>query len=112
MAIREGDLQSITSTPEHLSGACVFNLSGDLDVHTSKTAKRELLSLVEDPKLLRLVLDLSGVAAIDSAGLGLLLVANRRLWERGGALVLRGTRPVVCRALAATHMIDLFQIER
>ena len=58
----------------------------------------------------RIVLDLSGVKFIDSAGLGELIAARRRAVEQGGDMVLIHPRGHVKDLLVMTLLTDVFRI--
>lgn len=69
-------------------------LVGELDTHTA-TQLRERLDAVPDAT--PLVLDVSGVTFISSAGLSVILNAQRRLDGSGGSLTLHSPTPAVSR---------------
>ena len=55
-----------------------------------------------------IVLDLSGVALFDSAGLELLLTVQENCQRRGGAMKLAGTNPLCSEILSVTGVGDHF----
>ena len=57
------------------------------------------------------VVDFAHVTYIDSAGLGALVGAHKKLRAAGGALVLRCEHPRVMRLLTITGLTKLFTIE-
>ena len=59
----------------------------------------------------RLVIDLSGTRRVDSAGLGALMLIQRRAAERRQVVILRNTSDEIRYLLALTKMDDLFEIE-
>ena len=59
----------------------------------------------------RVVVDFARVTYIDSAGLGALVGAHKRLRAAGGALVLHCEHPRVLRLLTITGLTKLFTIE-
>ncbi|ACQ78890.1 anti-sigma-factor antagonist [Beutenbergia cavernae DSM 12333] len=67
------------------SGVPVVSVTGEVDVYTGPVLREEL-----EKALARgttgVVVDLSGVAFIDSTGLGVLVTAHRQLASRGGRL--------------------------
>ncbi len=76
---------------------CVVELRGELDLSTSEALRAELLQVIEDG-CRTLVLDMSGVALIDSTGLGVLVGILKRVLQHDGEMVLqsptRGARKV------------------
>jgi anti-sigma B factor antagonist len=68
---------------ELVDGSCVLNWALDhLDAANSSTFRTESAQHIKTAK--NVVLDLTGVTFIDSAGLGALLSVMRALGERGG----------------------------
>lgn len=67
----------------------VLSVSGELDMHTSP-ALQERLDALGAGDAPRVAVDLSDVPFMDSSSLGVLVVALKRLRERGGALALVG----------------------
>ncbi len=60
----------------------------------------------------RLVIDLSGTRQIDSAGLGALMLIQRKAAERRLAVCLRGANEELRFLLVLTKLDDLFELER
>lgn len=91
----------------------VLVVNGDIDVAGGPTLEAwvrqaERDDIAHDQPL---VLDLSGVAFIDSSGLRTLLTASRRAAERGTTVQLRHAGPAVRRMLEITGTGGQFQIE-
>lgn len=61
---------------------------GGIDHHTARPIRELIDEAVTDRRASRLVLDLSGVDFMDSAGLGLILGRLRHISSSGGKLVL------------------------
>ena len=59
----------------------------------------------------RLVIDLSGTRQVDSAGLGVLMLVQRRAAERRQSIVLRGPSDELRFLLVITKLVSLFEIE-
>lgn len=66
----------------------------------SVTTFREAVAAV--PQGASLVVDLSGVSFLDSAGLGALIGAIRRLRQLGGEVAVASPRPLIARVLRTT----------
>jgi anti-sigma B factor antagonist len=77
-------------------GYTVVRISGEIDSYTVPTV-RECFGLLADER--RLVVDLSGVAFIDSAGVGALVGGVRRVREQGGDAALACGRSSIARVL-------------
>lgn len=77
------------------SGAArIVRVAGRIDSTTSPALEQELLPLLQ-PGDARVVLDLSGVQYVSSAGLRLVLMAAKRAKAAGGALAACGLPPSV-----------------
>ena len=72
---------------------------GELDAYTVATFRDALSGLAAQP---RLVIDLSDVPFMDSAGLGALIGGIRRARENGGEVAVACSRPTLTRLLHTT----------
>lgn len=72
---------------------------GELDAFTVSQFRQALAELASSP---RLVIDMSGVPFVDSAGLGALIGGIRRTREQGGDVVVACNRPSLVRTLRTT----------
>jgi anti-anti-sigma factor len=88
-------------------GGSTLVLDGEVDPHTTD----QLDAAVDAALGGRVVLDLSGVTFIDSAGLRSLIRAQRLAESSGGMLVLRAPRPSTMRVLEITGLTDELVIE-
>jgi anti-sigma B factor antagonist len=86
---------------EPLEGGTVCRVHGEIDAGTVTEFRSSLAALVEER---RLVLDLSEVAFMDSAGLGAMIGAIRRTRENGGLVALACRRPVLHRLFRVTGL--------
>lgn len=72
-------------------------LSGELDHHSAEQTRIMLDTLLRDVTVQELVLDLSGMTFMDSAGLGVVLGRFRKLSMRGGKLIVKGMNATIDR---------------
>lgn len=87
----------------------VLALGGELDPHTAGSLADAIAAL--DPPASRVVLDLSALTFVDSAGLRVLLAANQELTGQGRAFVLRSPTETARRILEITGLLDVLTIE-
>lgn len=80
-------------------GCTICRPVGELDAFTVGHFRQALAELASKP---RLIIDLSGVPFIDSAGLGALIGGIRRTRELGGEVVVCCNRPSIVRTLQTT----------
>ncbi|MFD1938310.1 STAS domain-containing protein [Nonomuraea mangrovi] len=92
---------SLRLTCHYPSGATVITVAGDVDATTST----DLASYIEQTRRQpgdHLVLDLSGMPFLDSAGLSVLLTAHTFTREHGGTVHLADLQPAPARMLHIT----------
>lgn len=100
----ELDIQK-TATDE----LCELTLKGEIDVYTAPTLKQELVALIEGG-CVNVIVDLGGVAFIDSSGLGVLVSALRRARERDGSVRIVCSRDSVLKIFRITGLDKVFPI--
>ena len=90
--------------------AVVLTLSGELDLASAPTLERELRE-AEATSPTRLVIDLAGLAFMDSTGLQALLRARERANSNDHQLSLRRAPHQVQRVFELTKTVDAFTFE-
>ncbi|GLX08205.1 STAS domain-containing protein [Microbispora sp. NBRC 16548] len=85
------------------SAPTTIRLSGEIDIFTSPDLREDLLDVLRYSRSL-LILDLSGVAACDACGLGVLVGIQRRAKTMGITLSLTAARPYMYRLLRVTGL--------
>ena len=88
---------------ELVDGTKLVTLGGELDVLTAGAALRELLEQCAESGR-HVVLDMSQVTFIDSAGIGLLVKTHRRLADIDRRLVMLRPHPSVRRIIELTGL--------
>lgn len=81
------------------SNCAVYRFVGELDALTAPHLRQVSAGMASSP---RVVIDLSGVAFIDSTGLNALVGGIRRIHERGGHVAVSSSSPQVLRLLTLT----------
>ncbi|MEW6753394.1 MAG: STAS domain-containing protein [Candidatus Latescibacterota bacterium] len=84
----------------------VVELAGDLDTNTAPEAQEQILPLVEDGS--RLLLDVSRVPYMSSAGLRVMLSLYRRVASQNGELVLVGLSEEIRDTMEVTGFLGFF----
>ena len=87
----------------------VLPLKGEIDLHVSPSVTTSLNSMIEK-KPERLVVDLSGVTYIDSAGLAALIGAMQKVEGYGGKFLLAGLQETVRSIFEISRLDQVFQI--
>src|SRR5215467_5444416 len=87
----------------------VLPLKGEIDLHVSPSITASLNRMIEKkPK--RLVVDLSDVTYIDSAGLAALIQAMQKVEGYGGKFLLAGLQETVRSIFEISRLDQVFQI--
>jgi anti-sigma B factor antagonist len=84
---------------ETADGFVICRPVGELDAFTVSQFRQALADLASSP---RLVIDMSGIPFVDSAGLGALIGGIRRTRELGGDVAVSCDRPTLVRLLRTT----------
>ena len=84
---------------DEVQGLTVCRPVGELDAFTVSQFRQALAELASTP---RLVIDMSAVPFVDSAGLGALIGGIRRARELGGDVAVACNRPTLVRLLRTT----------
>ena len=87
-------------------------LHGEIDHHGAIGLREDLDALILRERPKRLVLDLSCIEFMDSAGLGLLMGRYRLVRELGGVMALTAPNPRVMKILRLSGMERFFEICR
>lgn len=87
----------------------LVRVEGEIDLHTCPELRTTLQRIGDDGHD-RFVLDLSAVPYVDSAALGVLVDAQRRVKEKAGEVVLVGITPFVKRAFEITRLVRFFRL--
>ena len=89
-----------------LEGVTVVELAGDVDSNTAPTVQEKVLSLAQSES--KILLELSDVTYMSSAGLRMLLLLYRRASAQEGQLVLVGLSEEIQDTMFATGFLDFF----
>lgn len=94
---------------KHTQGeVLVVALSGRLDRDTAPHVRKDLMELV--PENAPLLLDLSRLTYMSSAGLRTLLLVYRRARRNRARLALAGLAPDISEVMAVIGLLDLFRV--
>jgi anti-anti-sigma factor len=88
----------------------VIHLKGEIDLHSCEGFRNQLRDLIAE-RHQYIVVDLAQVPYLDSAALGVLVDAVRRVNEVGGAIHLAATTPFVRRAFEITRLAKIFELD-
>lgn len=91
---------------ENINQITIVEMSGELDSNTVPFIQQQVLPLAQ--KHSKIVLDMSNVTYMSSAGLRMLLLLYRHMRENIGAVVLAGLSEEVKDVMAITGFLDCF----
>ena len=99
----------MTVTEENDNDVSIIAIDGRLDAGSSKRVLASVRELLKRNRL-NIILDMSGVAFIDSAGVGILLASYRAVDAKGGALKICAIQNQVERVFNMTRLAGFFEI--
>lgn len=102
--------EQFSATLVHLDGNAVFVLLGELDISTAPDFATTLDPLVQSGPS-EVVLEMSGLAFIDSSGIAALVSVQNRLEQQGRRLILRSPRRNALRVFEISGLTDFLNVE-
>ena len=87
----------------------ILDLSGEVEVSQAPKLRDVLINLLEQNSG-RLLVNMTDVVYIDSAGLSVLIAANRQAQKIGGGFGISNPQPTVQQVFRLTRMNQVFQI--
>ncbi len=85
--------------------------TGEVDLHSAEELGQSALGCLDDPHITALVIDLSAVTFLDSAGLSVLVRTRNRALELGKQLTLREPSERVASVLKIVSLDTVFNID-
>jgi anti-sigma B factor antagonist len=92
---------------ENVEQATIISIDGELNATTTANIQDDVLSAAEAGQ--HILLDMSRVTYLSSAGLRMLLLLYRRICENNGYMVLTGLSEEVADVMKITGFLDLFR---
>ncbi|HHY63920.1 MAG TPA: anti-sigma factor antagonist [Clostridiaceae bacterium] len=91
--------------------ALIAYIEGEIDHHTSRILRERIDSkfIVEPVK--NLIMDLSRVTFMDSAGIGFILGRMKKVSSIGGEMSIRNPRPEIMKMLKMSHIDSLIKLD-
>ncbi len=99
----------LTVTTRTEGTSTLVQVGGEIDVYTAPKLREQLVALVEEGKY-DLVIDLEGVAFLDSTGLGVLVGALKRVRTHDGSLQLVCSQERIVKIFRITGLTKVFAI--
>jgi len=102
-------VSEVQITAEQTPSGFLVQLAGDADGEQVDELDRQL-RLISNVKPKQIIVDLTRLNFISSAGMGLLVRVHQLLKEDGGRLVLAAPRPLVREAIRRAALQKIFEI--
>ena len=90
--------------------ATILDVSGNIDMSNSPEVRKTLLQVIRDKSAARVVLNLSGVAYIDSSGVASLVEGLKASRDQGRRFVLFGLSESAREVLKISRLLKLFEV--
>ncbi len=91
------------------AGVPIIKLEGEVDIYTCPQLKETIIRLIDEGNY-HIIIDMQNVPYIDSAGLGVLVGARRRVGEHDGSIAMVNPNPSVHKVLEITRLTKIFDV--
>lgn len=85
----------------------IVSIEGEIDHHTSRLLKERIDSKFIMETVKNMIIDLSRVTFMDSAGIGLIMGRMKRVLSVGGRMSIRNPKPEVLKMLKMSNVDNL-----
>jgi anti-anti-sigma factor len=100
--------EAVLTTRRQADGAIVVDIRGSLDTATVDTLRETLVGTIQRERPVTLIVDLTFVVFMDSAGIGALVTGFHVAREVGTRFLLRHPSEFVHRQLRVTGLAEMF----
>jgi anti-sigma B factor antagonist len=90
----------------------IATVRGDIDLHNSPQLRGRLLGFIEEMKPKKLVLNLAGVAYMDSSAIAVLVESLQKMRKAGGRIFLTNLQPRVQGLLEIARLDSIFVLTK
>lgn len=90
--------------------AAFITVHGEIDLHNSPDLRIELLNLLADGSVKKMILDLADVPYMDSSAIAVLVEALQKLRKTGGTIYLTSLQPRVKGLLEIARLDTIFRV--
>jgi anti-anti-sigma factor len=92
--------------------AAIIAVRGEIDLHNSPELRQEVLALLTDTSVKKLVLNLADVPYMDSSAIAVLVEALQKLRKIGGKICLTNLQPRVKGLLEIARLDSIFVLAK
>ncbi len=87
----------------------IVSIEGEIDHHTSRLLKERIDSKFIMEPVKNIIIDLSRVTFMDSAGIGLIIGRMKRASSVGGSMSIRNPKPEILKMLKMSNIDNLIK---
>jgi anti-sigma B factor antagonist len=109
MRFRRGEVH-LKISARRVDQATILDVSGNIDMSNSPEVRKALLRELREKGVTRVVLNLTGVAYIDSSGVASLVEGLKASRESGSRFVLFGLSESAREVLKISRLLKLFEV--
>ncbi len=91
-------------------GVRIIGLKGKITIGSGDVQLRDVIHAAVDAGQTKILLDLAGVTAMDSSGIGEMVASYTTVTNRGGQLKLSRLSPKINDILQVTQLITVFEV--
>lgn len=88
----------------------ILSVTGEIDIYSVGLLKNGLGRLLDDAACRNLVIDMAKVSYMDSSGIGLLIMSQKKMQTKGGKLKIVNVKGEVYRVLKLSGLDRFFTI--
>ena len=97
---------------EQRGRALIVRMSGELDHHTSDSARKDMEDAILRGNVTHLILSLKQLTFMDSSGIGVILGRYKLITSRGGRMVVCDVSPAVYRLFDMSGLFKIVSVEQ
>lgn len=90
----------------------LVRLSGELDHHTAEELRTKITEIIDNTKIMHIVLNLENLTFMDSSGLGVILGRYKQIKNNGGEMVVCSISPSVKRLFEMSGLFKIIRLEQ
>ncbi len=88
-------------------GRLYIRISEDLDHHLTQALRSEIDDRIDKENMIHIVFDFSGMNFMDSAGIGLIMGRYKKVYLKGGTVMIIGISPSIDRILRISGLYKI-----
>jgi anti-anti-sigma factor len=109
---QNNSINDVIASSRRQGDAAIIAVRGEIDLHNSPTLRTEVLSLLADGDVRKLVLNLANVPYMDSSAIAVLVEALQKLRKIGGKICLTDLQPRVRGLLEIARLDAIFVLAK